>query len=328
MTNRRSLSLGIPQIVLLLIALPATAEALEWQSSLLLKSHVVPSAFDERDEVVSGYDDRRIQLLVGVGLDLRGEAPLEGSLTLSPLGSLGAEYPEDERGIFRGWGAVDVEGRVRLVGEGGLVRDSGVWRLGVGPIVGAPLPGPDFGEESEDKSSGENYTKETVGLKAWAFGVGVRSGWNPGQHLELSNDIGLRWFLPADYGSSSLERYNRNALREALDGVEPYESIWYRYELSSRIGADYALPIEESVKFTLGANGSFTYRPEPVVDGETMVRDTDTFAGTVGGSAGFTFLLDDGTRLASAVSYSHVFFGKNAESIRSVGLSFTVGSMR
>lgn len=199
-------------------------------------------------------------------------------LDFSPGGVVISRYADEENRRRGRLSDLVLSARFELWGDDGLVGP-GRWggtpmELSVGPRIVLAMPAPDYESALENRQRDERYVAANQDLHAWGAGARVELTLEPSPDLRIRTSHQLDIFLPADYGSAGLSAYEENELREALTGVEPFDTIWYRYRYKGAAGIDWRVGSTWDLQpLTLEAD----YLPPPIVDDLAPLSDTDSF---------------------------------------------------
>jgi hypothetical protein len=198
-------------------------------------------------------------------------------LDFSPGGVVISRYLDEENRRRGRLSDVVLSARFELLGDDGLVGP-GRWggtpiTLSVGPRLVLAMPSPDYATALEDRQRDEPYVGANQDLHAWGAGVRIDLALEASPDLSIRTGHQLDIFLPADYGSAGLSAYEENELRDALTGVEPFDTIWYRYRYKGAAGVDRRLGHTWDLQpLTLEVD----YLPPPIVGGLDPLSDTDS----------------------------------------------------
>jgi hypothetical protein len=177
-------------------------------------------------------------------------------------------------------GVVDfvVGARIQILGEKGLLRND-TFRFSVTPGITIPFPGPDFEEEAEKMSRGEEATLQNMDKHVFAVASVLAFDWKVNDRFTLNfasepklypvqQDLnkagpGLKGTMYGIY--QNLIAAGQDAMIPALEPLleDISGEINYRFSIKFELEPVYSLPLSENITLNMGLPVTYKYEPAP-----------------------------------------------------------------
>lgn len=284
------------------------------------------SVSDGRSELTDSLGGEMGAMAAGLEMVYSLSPAAAAFVSWAPGGSFASRFSADEKRRASGFWPLHAGIWLKLTGSEGLLRAPAAVDSAAALVLAVPFGWPDYERELERRNDGLVYNPENSGVRAWGLGYLLETEWRAAarpHRFSLWAAHDLLVFLPAAYDTAGLREFEENRIWGLLENSEPFDTIWYRYQLGLYLAPRLNLRGFDDALWRVALPFSFRYRPAPIFDGEVAVADTEEWELTAGITA--AIVLPGVTRhWEFVVGYDAPLAGRNLRALHQLRLGLAV----